>query len=501
MSIVSILFIFFVLLTMIIYYLTPSKFRYLVLLAASLVFLFSYGLQHVPFVMANLVTTYVGARLLSKSDNKHRKLVLILTLTISFGLLCYTKYTNFFLQSLNALIKFHQFDMLNLILPLGISFYTFMSVGYVLDIYWKRYDAEKNFFKYATFLLFFPHIMQGPIDRYNKFAPQMNNPPAFDYERFVSGAELILWGLFLKLVMSNQLGVLVNTVYSDIRGYSGIVWWVTIIFYSIQTYADFLGCMEIASGVSELFGIKIERNFNHPYFSKTIPEFWRRWHISLGLWFKDYLFLPLSNSAFVRIISQSLGKKFGPNARRNFVSCFSTAVVWLATGLWHGAGWRFVAWGTFYGSMIIAGILFNKPIKKLTTVLHINTKAKSWELFQMARTFILCCIGRVFFRSPSLREGLFILKQMFGRIEIWKLVDGSLFTLGLERPHFCLMIICILILWIVSMLQERFQIRQKFAEQNIVFRWIVLYVAIFAVIIFGVYGPGYDASTFIYEQF
>ncbi len=501
MSITSISFLIFVALAMVIYYIVPKKFQYLVLLTASIVFYVSYGIGYVPYVLITTLITYAGARIFSKPDFKHRKAVLIGVLVVTLGLLCYTKYTNFVLSTLNTFTGSDRFQMVDLVLPLGVSFYTFMSIGYVMDVYWKKYEAEKNFLKYASFILYFPHIVQGPIDRYNKLTPQFFEAKRFDFQRMVSGGELIIWGFFLKLVIANRLDIFVGTVFGDVMAHAGVVWVLTLVLYSVQTYADFLGCMEIARGASLLFGIELERNFDHPYFAKTIPEFWRRWHMTMGAWFKDYLFLPVSNSSFVKKTSKKLGKKFGAKARKNFVSCFSVAIVWLATGIWHGAGWKFIAWGCFHGCLTIGGTLFGDKIAKLTKALKINTQAKSWELFQMTRTFLLCCFGRIFFRAESLSEAIRIIKQMFGKLEIWKLVDGSLFELGLDRANFTVAVLSIFVLWCVSMLQERGSVREMIAKQNLVFRYLILYIAIFSVMIFGIYGPGYDASSFIYGQF
>lgn len=501
MGITSIGFILFIALAMILYYIVPGKMQYFILLGAGVVFYLTYGIKYVPFVLVNTVAVYAGARILGSRELKHRRPILVLVLLISLGMLAYTKYTNFILSALNSLMRSERFQMVELIMPLGVSFYTFMSIGYLLDVYWKKYEPERNFFKYATFVLYFPHIIQGPISRYNKLAPQLFERKTYDFQRMVSGGEQILWGFFLKLVIANRLDILVSNAFADYTSYAGVIWLVVLALYSVQIYADFMGCMEIARGVSLLFGIELEKNFDHPYFSKSIPEFWRRWHMTLGSWFKDYLFLPVSNSSFVKRTSKKLGKKYGPKARKNFISCFSVAVVWLATGLWHGAAWRFIAWGMYHGCLTIGSTLFEDKIKKLTKFLRIDTGTKSWELFQMMRTFLLCCLGRALFRAPSLREGLLIIKRLFMRPELWRLVDGSLFNMGLNRPNFALAMICILILWCVSMLQEKGSVRQMFNKQNLVFRFVVLYVAIFSVMIFGLYGPGYDASAFIYEQF
>lgn len=525
MNYISIQFLCFVFIAVCLYYLVPAKGRCLIILASSIVFYGLNGKIYLLYIAVTTVITWLATRCFGyldakfecaisdledkelvakkKSHNKRlKKLIMLLTLLISLGILGYTKYTNFIISNINLFTKSQFATINNIIVPLGVSFYTFMSIGYMLDVYWKKYEPEKNLLKYATFITYFPHIVQGPIDRYNKMAPELFGEKKFDFDRFRSGVELIIWGFFQKLVIANRLNIFVNSVFSSYKSNYGVVWIVTLALYSVQTYADFSGCMDIARGVSELFGITLQKNFDHPYFAKTIPEFWRRWHISMGEWFKDYLFLPISNSKFVKKNSKKIGKKWGIEARRNFVSCFPIIFVWLATGIWHGAGWTFLCWGIYHGILTIGSTLLEDKFAKINEFLHINTTTFAWRLFQMIRTFALCCIGRIFFRSESIGMAFTIFKNLFTKVNIYMLFDQSIYTWGgLDRQDFMMALISIIVMWAVSMMQVRFSVREKINEQNIVFRYIMMYLGIFSVIIFGIYGSGYDASSFIYGQF
>lgn len=525
MSYTSLLFFIFVIALIFVYYIVPKSWQWKVLLIANIIFYASNGVIPLVFITATTLLTWFAALLLEKKDlcqsrelegeplsreeknqikgayKRQKKGILIPVLLMVFGLLAYAKYTNFGIGIINGIAGVDMIQVQSIIVPLGISFYTFMSVGYILDIYWKKYPAEHNFFKYATFTTFFPHVVQGPIGRYNKLAPEFFKGRHYDFRQMVSGFELFLWGLFQKLVIADRLGIFVDNVFADYQNTGGGVFLLTLAFYSIQTYADFSGCMDICRGISEILGIRLEKNFNHPYFAKTIPEFWQRWHISMGAWFKDYLFLPISNSSFVKKSSKKLGVKYGSGVRKKFAASFPVAIVWLATGVWHGAGWTFIFWGLFHGCLTIGGTVFSESISRLTSVLHIPTKAFWWKLIQMSRTFFLCCIGRIFFRAPDLQVAGHIIKKITTDLQYQSLFSGHIFQFGLGRANMMIALASIGILWSVSMLQERCSIREKVAKQNIVMRYALLYIAIFSILILGIYGPGYDTSTFIYNAF
>lgn len=509
-----------------IYYLLGKKLQPWVLVVANLIFYIIAGIQYLPFILITMLSTFLAGKwigsIYQKADvmlsecnelaekktikNKAKakaKKVLLFSLFISVGLLIICKYSTFILSNINSLLslfKVPEIALFKMILPLGISFYTFMALSYVLDIYWKRYKAENNFLYYAVYLSYFPHVVQGPIDRFNEFRAQIENGVSFSYRNLTFGAQLALWGFFKKLVIADRLGILVNEILGNWTQFDGIFIIVAFAVYSIQIYADFSGCIDIVTGVSEMFGIQLRKNFNHPYFSKTMPEFWRRWHISLQEWFKDYIYYPVSTCNFTKRVKKYFKNKEQKRAEEVFASCFPILVVWAITGIWHGASWNYVAWGMFHATLLIGSIVFAPLFQKLNHLFHIDTNTFGWSLWQMLRTFSLCCIGRVFFRADGLKHAFLLLHKMLTQTSPSVLFDKTI-SLGLSPENIRFAIVSVLILLIVDMLQEKTQIRETLAKQNIVFRWILIFVALFSVIIFGIYGPEYDASTFIYEQF
>ncbi|MBQ8503964.1 MAG: MBOAT family protein [Clostridia bacterium] len=518
-------FLLFVGIVVLLYYAVPKKFQKYIMLIANVFFYVYADIKYVPFITATLLATFFAGRSMGKIYEQEAALLkecnlpaekkkvraeckakakksLILALVVAVGLLVVCKYTVFALTNVNGLlsaINFPQLGMFKMIVPLGVSFYTFMAVSYVLDIYWKRYKAESSFLNYAIYLTYFPHVVQGPIDRFNRFRQQLSDDGiAFDGKAVSSGAQLLIWGLFKKLVIADRLNIFVSEIYGNYEEYAGLILVIATVLYSIQIYADFSGCIDIVSGVSEMLGIKLQKNFDHPYFSKNIPEFWRRWHMSLGEWFKDYIYYPISVSRLVKKVKKnSKSKKFS----ELFASCFPIFIVWITTGTWHGASWNYVAWGLFYAAIMIAGTVFEPFCKKANEKLGINTESFSWKLWQMARTFTICCIGRVFFRANGLKAALKIFIGMFSGLHMEYVTGDAIFEYGLDWKNFVLVISAILVLWVVDMLQERMSVREELHKQGIVFRWLMIFLGIFAVIIFGIYGPGYNASSFIYDQF
>ena len=500
-----------------------------VLLIANLAFYLICGIKYLPFLLVTLLASYFGARKIGKIyDEADRKLVaasdsaekkairagaktkakrsMLLGVLISLALLIVCKYSLFAVKNVNLVLSklgAGQIGLFKMILPIGISFYTFMAVGYVLDVYWKRIKAENNFITYAVFLTYFPHIVQGPIGRYGNFREQFDARKGIvlDTQNLAFGAELVIWGLFKKLVIADRLSPFIGTFFDEPAKYSGLIMVIAAVLYSIQIYADFSGCIDIVSGVSEMLGIKLEKNFNHPYLSRTIPEFWRRWHISLCEWFKDFVYFPVSTSSFVKKLKKACKKRGWKKGELLIASCVPTVVVWVITGLWHGASWNFVAWGAFYAVLMVSGNVFADFNAKITEKLKIDTEAFGWKFFQIVRTFMLCTIGRVFFRAGGLINALLYFKNMFSALSMGYILQDKIFTYGLDRDNFLLVLVAITVLFVADLLEEKIPLRKALAKQNIVFRYCVILLGIFAVLIFGVYGPQFNASEFIYEQF
>ena len=320
-------------------------------------------------------------------------------------------------------------------------------------------------------------------------------------DRIRDGLLLMMWGLFQKLVIADRISPFVSEVYRTYELHSGMLLFTATVLFSIQIYADFSGCMDIVGGVSELFGIHLEKNFNHPYFSKTIPEFWRRWHITMGAFFKDYVFYPVSVSKASLNLNKNARKAFGANVGRIISSCFPVLIVWVLTGLWHGSAWTFIFWGLFHGILVMLSTVFTDPLKNVSEKIHLKTDSWWWKLIQMLRTFLLCTFSRIFFQSPNIQTAFGVFKRIFTSVGANEVFSMQLFEHGIDQPNFICFAVAVLILLIASCLQERMNVREKITALPLPIRWLFYYLAFFVLIIFGVYGPGYDASSFLYEQF
>lgn len=527
MSYQSIWFIVFVGIALFIYYLPGRKRQRGVLAVANLAFYLCAGVRYLPFLAATMLATFwagkkmgaiyrsADAQIAACADAGEKKAlragakaqarrVLLAGMLIAIGLLVVCKYTGFIMENLNRLLglaRLPQLGVFRTILPLGISFYTFMALSYILDVYWKRYKAEERFVYYAVYLSYFPHIVQGPIDRFNEFRAQIESPVRFSYQNLTFGAQLALWGFFKKLVVADRIGLFVNAVFDNHQAHYGFVLIAAVAAYSIQIYADFSGCIDIVTGVSEMFGIRLRKNFDHPYFSRSMGEFWRRWHISLQEWFKDYVYYPVSASSFMRKVKKRLRDRGAGRSYELFSSCFPVLVVWSVTGIWHGASWKFVAWGFFHASLLIASKVFEPVSLSLQKRMGGAYRSPLWKFVQMLRTFALCCLGRVFFRASDLPAALSILKKMLDpRITLAALMNPPA-RYGIDAKNVFVAVIGILILLIVDVVQERCSIRAALAKRNIALRWSLIYICLFMVLILGIYGPEYGASGFIYEQF
>lgn len=492
------------------YYVLPKRCQRYVLLVASIVFYCTYGIEKLPFMLVSAVIAYFAARKISaiqeKSENaaeakKHSKPVLLVTTVLLVALLLYAKIGTWVMSSIAALLSLKADAVPKAIVALGVSYYTFSLISYTADVYWRKDKAEKSLLNLLLFTAYFPKILQGPISRHKNLAPQFEQPHSFDYKEFCFGLQLMVWGYFKKMVIADRLSLLINTVFGKPDSYAGSILLVAAMASCIQLYCDFSGCMDIVGGFSQILGLKLEPNFDHPLFSRSASEFWRRWHMTLGTWFKDYIYMPLMISPKLIGLSKKLKDRFGMRASKAFMTIVPLSAVWLLTGLWHGTGWDFVVWGLSWGAIIICSSVFAPEIKKLSKLLHINTSTKSWAVFQTVRTFLLFTASRMITVPGDLAKTALIFSKIFTDFGVASLVDGTLYTLGLDRPNFILAVVCILILWGMSRMQLNGSVRQKIADCNIVFRWAIYYAAIFSIIIFGIYGPGYDASSFVYMRF
>jgi alginate O-acetyltransferase complex protein AlgI len=429
--------------------------------------------------------------------------VLFFALMVNFGILAFLKYFNFLADNLNIVLsKFSinpQVKKLNLFLPLGISFYTFQSAGYLLDVYRKKYDPERNLAKFALFVSFFPQIVQGPISRYDQLAHQLCKEHKVNYNQIKFGAHLILWGLFKKMVIADRAAIIVNQVFGNYIDYSGIQIFIAAILFTIQIYADFSGGIDIAIGVAQTLGIKLTNNFRRPFFSKNISEFWQRWHITLGAWMRNYIFYPLCLSKSFSKLGKYCRKLLGNTIGKTIPISLATILVFLIIGIWHGAQWKFIAYGLINGVFIAMGMLLEPLFKKIRHASDLNSNHRLWRISQMIRTFLFFTCARYFIRATSFNDAINLLSATIKDFKIHELLTASTYKLGLNLPNLFILLISLMVLFTIELLQEKgYNIRILVSQQKIALRWSIYYLAIIWILVFGIYGSNYHASDFIY---
>ncbi len=512
MSLTSFHFLFFFAVLLCLYYLAPDRLRTALLAAASLVFCYFAGGKRMlaSLVFATLTTWYAAARMEASGTKRGRNAWFYGALLLNLGVLAVCKYLNFFIYTGRAagelLKREFPFDELSIAAPLGLSFYTLQVLGYLMDVSRGTCKAEKSLARYTAFSCFFPQLVTGPINRYGDMEKTLYAKKHFDYKQVTFGLQRIAWGFFKKLVISERMAVLVNTVYGDYQTYSGLYIGFATVCFAFQLYTDFSGAMDIALGVSQALGICMAENFDTPFLASSVSEYWRRWHITLGTWMKDYVFYPLLKSERWIRIGERARKRLGKKRGKKIPTYLGMVVLWFTVGLWHGGAWKYIVGsGLLHCFYIIFGQMMEPVFQKMKEIFHIRTECFSYRLFQSLRTFFLVCIGFVFFRAPSLRAALAMLKAGLYP-NVWIFTDGSLLKLGLDAPDFTAGILGLAVVLLVSSLQLKFRaegsgVREKLAGQNLVFRWILYYGLLFAVILFGFYGPGYDAGEFIYQNF
>lgn len=477
-----------------IYFLIPKKMRAYWLLAASLFFYMCWNVSYGLLLISVICITYVGGLLIERTNLvKRKKIVLALTVTLSFLLLFVFKYLDFFLSNVNGILsifgKKSGFSPLNILLPVGISFYIFQAAGYVIDVY-RGEAAERNVVKYSLFVSFFPQLVAGPIERSKNLLGQirrLDNERLFSFDDFLRGAFTMLYGFFLKMMIADRASIIVNTIFDAEKysTYSGFEVLLGAILFSIQIYCDFAGYSYIAIGAARVMGFKLCDNFNTPYLSQGIKDFWDRWHMSLSTWFRDYLYFPLG------------GSKKG--YLRKYINIF---VVFLVSGLWHGAAWHFVFWGVLHGMLRIADELTQRGREKIANTLKYDINTWAHKGLRVMVNFFLVTLCWIFFRAESINQGLMLIKNMFSGLRLWQLTDDSLLLLGLDAKEMNALILFILILTIVDLLKRRGKnVLDIIMKQNDWFKFALFFFGIISIVLFGVYGKEYDATSFIYFQF
>lgn len=480
------------------YFVIPSKWRKMWLLLASYYFYMSWNAKYVLLIGTSTIATYICGLLLSKCMKKKaavwkKKTIIVSCMILNLGILAVFKYGNFTIDSVNAILKMFHMNVIDrkidLLLPVGISFYTFQALGYIVDVYRGDVEAEKDFCRYALFVSFFPQLVAGPIERSKNLLNQMRGIEKirlWNARRVTSGAILMVWGFFMKMVISDRIALLVNQVFDNYRVYGSTELILAALGFTVQIYCDFGSYSIIAIGAAKIMGFELMENFNTPYFARNIRDFWSRWHISLSTWFKDYLYIPL-----------------GGNRKGKWRKALNLMIVFLVSGLWHGARWNFVAWGGIHGLYQVIGDLTRHTKEKIIKRLQIKTECMSWKLLQTVITFSLVVFAWVFFRADSITDALYFIKRMLIRQTPWALFDGTIYTLGLDATEMNILIFSIIVLLLVDLIKYRKKINldEFLFEQNIWFEWLVLIVLIGMIFVFGEYGPAFDVQQFIYFQF
>lgn len=523
MSFTTFEFFLFIAAAVIIYYVIPKKLQWIWLLIISYVYYASYDISTVWMLLLTTYVTYRGGILLDRLNEqkpqdgisreekkdfkknivrKKKKIVLAMVL-IAFGMFGIMKYTNFMLGNIDAVLRLFgsgkQIGVLNLTLPLGISFYTFQSISYVVDVYRGKHKAQGNFFKHALFVSFFPQLLQGPIGRYERLGSQLYEGHSYNLKELQFGVQRILWGFFKKMVLADRVNAAVLLIFHNYWNYGGWYNVLGVLLYSIQLYADFSGGIDIVIGIAQMFGITMDENFRQPYFSRSISEFWRRWHITLGTWMKDYIFYPFSLSKSMAKFGKWSKKKFGNNVGKLLPVGLADILVFFVVGVWHGAAWKYIMYG-IYNGVIVAGSGMLAPVyAKIQEKLHINPKKWWYQGFCIIRTFILVNIGFYFDMANDLRAANAMLVQTVTKAHISQLSMAAVKAVGLTSQDLLIVIAGCIIIFVVSLLKEKgINIRETIASYNIVIRWII-YIGFIMFIL--IYGSTSTTSDFIYANF
>ena len=468
------------------YWIFPHRFRWVLLLIASYYFYMSWDVKYIFLILFTTCVSYLSARILEHAtESGRRKVILAAAIVVGLFLLFFYKYYDFFLGSFSALLQPFAISIhpvtLGLAVPIGISFYTFQSLGYVIDVYRGDIQAEHHFGKYAVFVSFFPQIVSGPIGRAGELLPQIKTERHFDYNEATYGLKLMALGFFKKLVLADNLGPHVDGVFGQLQNYTGFSLVLTAIFFSLQIYCDFSGYSDIAIGTARLFGINLMTNFKSPYFSASIKEFWSRWHISLSSWFRDYVYIPLGGNRVSKV-------RHG----------FNLLVTFLVSGLWHGAQWTFVLWGGLHGLMqVIENTLFPSVYSKKSREKEIRHHFFWW--IRVIFVFLLCTAAWVLFRADNMEQVVYLFQNLFQGIgQVGTYLSSGIVALGITLREGILLGIAVFVLAVFDYLSLKMDVLQVLSTKKTAIKWAVYTVFVLYIFLFS---PVNGSKEFIYFKF
>ncbi len=488
-------FLVFITVVVLLYYMLPHRFRWVLILTASFVFYMVWNPVLITLLLFTVFINYIISLRIFFYKNKKGKILqkrlLILCIIINFGILFIFKYLPLLNQTIAYIYKIIGLVYIppdfSIILPMGISFYTFQAVGYTIDIYKKKYEPERNFFKFCLFITFFPQLVAGPIERAKDLMPQLFSKKTFKLNNIILGLKFIIFGLFKKVVIADRIAVAVNTVYSSPKNYEGLYFIIATFLFSFQIYCDFCGYSDIAVGCAKLLDINLMQNFKQPYFSKSIKEFWRRWHISLSTWFKDYVYFPLGGNRVSK--------------PRHY---FNLIVTFLVSGIWHGANWTFIIWGGLHGLYQIIESILDNIKRKVLIFLHIDNFKFDFFLINIIKvifTFLIVSFTYIFFRGNKLEDSYYIVTNLFRGYRSWTTIQyvyDVMNNMGITLLELLISFACILFLMLVEFFCREDTIHNILMKTNGIFRFLFYFFVSILILSLGVY---YNAGEFIYFQF
>ena len=515
-------------LTILIYNIVPQKHRWKVLLLASYAFFWSISKKLIVYVIGStFLIHYIGIwleqiqdernRLLKEAEKEQKKKiradylkkqrrVLAFGVLVNIGILLIVKYTGFIGGNINSLLETlkvsFRLKIPKILMPIGISFYTLQAVSYLVDIYHEKIKADKNIARLSLYLTFFPQIMEGPICRYSETAMQLWEGNKITYDNLKNGILRANYGMIKKMIIADRLNRFIGEIYLNYAKYDGGIMAVGMVLYTLQLYMDFSGTMDMVIGTSEIFGIKLPENFKQPFFSKNISEFWTRWHITLGAFFRDYIFYPLSLSEPLKKLTTNARKKIGKYYGPLIASAVALFCVWFCNGLWHGAAWTFIFFGMYHFILILSGKIFEPAVLWFTAKLHIDREKAWYKGLQIIKTVLLVFVGELFFRATTVKAGFEMLGKMFTNFTFNSFKDGTIFKLGMDKNDFIIIAIYTVLVFVISILHEKdISVRKQISKKNIVIRWTIYYFILFSIILFGAYGINYEAVQPMYANF
>ena len=509
--------------TFLLYTIMPKKAKWCALLLGSWVFYFISSRGHVlPLTAATLLVWAAGLgiqglenrfrtlrktvdkpqrKVLKKKYNTYKSLVLAAGAVSTLGILLVCKYANFFIDTANTLLR-ADWPAADIVQPLGISFYTLQAVSYLTDVYRGKIEARKNPLRISLYLSFMLTVVEGPIARYDQLGTALETGNSFSAQQIVRGVERVAWGLFKKVVIADRAAEFVRHVFDMENDYTGVVVLAAILFYTLQLYCEFSGVMDVMCGLAEMMGITVPENFNRPFFARTINEFWQRWHISLGTWLRDYIFYPISLSKPFKKLTKAARKKHNPYYANLLPTAVALFFVWFTNGFWHGADWKYIAYGLYYYVLMMLGLFLEPLFAKLCKALHINRAGKGYRLFQTVRTFAIVNVGMCIFRADSLSHAASLLVSIVTNPNLAALMPGHGNGLELDLGDYGILVLGTGVLFLVSLLQEKgVDMRARISRLPFLVKLLGFLAAGAVIVVFGAYGDGYGVVDLIYANF